>query len=293
MVAAAVWCCMAAHTVAAQQNPMPTRHLELRVAAPNIWYRDFPLWILITITNSSKQAIEITRLDYWDVSTPITILAKTGTGQALAPTVSVQAFSWRGGEVQGGRELFIPKEKWNLAPADVRDCTLNLGRALEALGAVSGQYEVRLRLWANTRDIVAESAPLSVQIADQPVEALKSVLPKTAVTTTGPVNDLEVSLADLRLVSDREVRGSLAFSLLVRKLIWPKDRDTVSIPQYLPELPTRLLPTAEAFQFELKLQSGDAAGASPIKEEVLRQNSGMAYWFREAELGRGALKTSR
>jgi hypothetical protein len=271
----------------------PQAPVEIRAECPKVWYRDLPVWVLVTISNSSTQQIEFTKLNYRDSVNPISLVATSTNGQQVAGELAPHATAIPIGQSARGRQMFLMlKPTWTLAPGDVRDCTLNLGGALDRLSGISGLCQVRLRLWGGGGSgIIGESLPLSVVIADRPEESLKSVLAKTKVTSAVLLNDLSFTLADVRLVKDPEIRGGLAFDLLSREVQRTKDLTAFPVVDYQRELPAGLLPQAQEFQFEIMLLTGDKSGAAALKETVLRQHPGMAYWFNAAEKGDGPMRS--
>jgi hypothetical protein len=284
--------CMTANGAETREAQLAPAPVKMGVESPEVWYRNLPLWVLVSLTNSSAQELEIPEMDCWAIFTPVTLVARAANGQEVAGDVPADAF-FSPGPHTASRQAYIPKKKWTLAPEEVRDFTLNLGWALERLGPISGPREVRLRLWSPARKVIAESGPVSVLMADLPEDTLKPVLAKTKVTTAGLVNYLAVTLGDLRQVDNPEIRSALVFSLFLRQLSAKNETESVPVAEYERELPSRLLPQAREIQYEILLSSGEKSRAEALRESVLRQNPGMRYWFKASEAGEGTLKRGR
>jgi hypothetical protein len=257
---------------------MPTttqasRLVTLEAETPRTVFIGLPLVVAVTIKNDGAQPVELPVWHVMGAHPPITFVAQDKDGHSY--TSPPTRFVFTEGEVEttmGPRPIM--KRQWSLGPGDSFHCAVNLGWILrERVGMPPGEYRVHFVLWRSLSQSAAESKPTTLTVADRPDGQMKGLLAKVTVDYSGVSRKKGVTLspADVEAIREPELRGTVAFAVLMDAAASAHDPADVPIADYEKMIEPYLLPEVQMLEWTCRTARQDEDGADKVATQLIEK----------------------
>jgi hypothetical protein len=265
--------------------------VKIEIDQNKIFYKGIPAYVPFTLTNTQEESYKIPEWSIIDIHTPIGIELTDPNGQKYTSSVDRYGFILGEGETNRG-PIAILKKKWMIEPNKNVRCLVNIGYAIERIKVFTGKYQMKIFLWENYSKKAGWSDTKTIYIEEIPAEDRQWLSEHLDVSSWGieKITRL-ISPSVIKTIPNTEFREQLAFNIILNILASQKNLAETKINGYENLVAPYLLPEIELFKYEILLAKQEKDKAEKVKKELNKNWPSMDYWLKQADDGKGYIKS--